>query len=177
MKAKARILAGLCGLVLALALPAGGVAATPPRVFHIHFTTPPFTDDFNGCGIVGTEVATFNGVLKIDAGGATMDHTIVRGTFTSSASGKSIVFQNAELEKTTALIDNGDGTLSFVLHGAGLINKVSVLNGPPLGMFAGERDILFTVDAATGDDISLQWLHTGGSSGIVGCDVIVPALS
>jgi hypothetical protein len=176
VKAKALILAGVCGLVLALALPASGVAATPPQVFHLHFTTPPFTDDFNGCGIVGTEIVTFTGILEIDASGATMDHTIARGTFTSAASGKSIVFQNAELEKTTALVDNGDGTLSFVLHGAGLINKVSVLDGPPLGMFAGERDILFTFDPVTGDG-TLQWLHTGGSSGIVGCDVIVPALT
>jgi hypothetical protein len=176
VKAKALVLAGVCGLVLALALPASGPAAASPQVFHLRFTTPPFTDDFNGCGIVGTEVVTFDGILKIDAGGATMDHTIARGTFTSAASGKSIVFQNAELEKTTALVDYGDGTLSFVLHGAGLINKVSVLNGPPLGMFAGERDILFTFDPATGDE-TLQWLHTGGSSGIVGCDVIVPALT
>ena len=34
--------------------------------------------------------------------------------------------------------------------------------------FAGERDSLFTVDAATGDEISLRWPYTGGSSGIVG---------
>ncbi len=174
MKAKALILAGLCGLVLALALPVGGVAATPPQVFQFHVTTPPFPDNF--CGIDGTSVVTFTGILKIDASGAATDHTIVRGTFTSSASGKSIVYQNAETEKTTATIDNGDGTVSFVLHGAGLINKVSVLNGPPLGIFAGERDILFTYDPAT-DDVTLTWLHTGGSSGVVGCDVIVPALT
>lgn len=43
-------------------------------------------------------------------------------------------------------------------------------------MFAGERDILFTYDPAT-DDVTLTWLHTGGSSGEVGCDVIVPALT
>jgi hypothetical protein len=175
MKTKAFVLGALCALAVALALPAGGVAATPPQVFVIHVTAS-FTDDFNGCGIVGTDVVTFTGILKLDASGATMDHTIVRGTFTSLASGKSIVYQNSELEKTTAVIDNADGTLSFVLHGAGLINKVSVLNGPPLGKFAGERDILFTFDPAT-DDVTLQWLHTGGSSGIVGCDVIVPALT
>lgn len=174
MKAKALILSGLCVFAVTLALPAGGVSATPPQVFQIHGTTPPFTD--NWCGIDGTEVATVTLILKIDASGAAMDHTIVRGTFTSLASGKSLVFQNAELEQTTAATTNGDGTISFVLHGAGLIDKVSLPNGPPLGTFAGERDILFTVDPATGD-VTLQWLHTGGSSGLVGCDVIVPALT
>ena len=111
---------------------------------------------------------TLTVVTKFDASGAIFQHGEIRGTFTSSASGKSIVFQNSETEKTTAPIDNGDGTLSFVLHGTGMIRKLSVLNSPPFGMFAGERDILFTVDAATSDEISLQWPHTGGSSGIVG---------
>jgi hypothetical protein len=175
MKAKALMIAGLCGLVAALALPASGVATTPPTVIHFHFTTPPFT--FNWCGIDGTSVITTTGVIHIDASGAILGFGEVSGTFTSSASGKSIVFQTAELEKFSAPIDNGGGTLSLVLHGAGLINKVSVLNGPPLGVIAGERDILVTVDAATGIPVSMQVLHTGGSSGIVGCDVIVPALT
>ena len=100
---------------------------------------------------------TLTVVTKFDASGAIFQHGEIRGTFTSSASGKSIVFQNSETEKTTAPIDNGDGTLSFVLHGTGMIRKLSVLNGPPFRMFAGERDILFTVDAATGDENPLQW--------------------
>jgi hypothetical protein len=176
MKAKALMIAGLCALVAALALPASGVAAPPPTVIHWHFTVS-FPDDFNGCGIDGTTVMTGTGVVQIDASGAMLGFGEVSGTFTSWQSGKSIRFQTAELEKFSAPTDNGDGTLSLVLHGAGLINKVSVLNGPPLGVIAGERDLLVTVDAVTGIPVSFQVLHTGGSSGIVGCDLIVPALT
>jgi hypothetical protein len=175
MKTNALTLMGLCALAIALALPVGGSAATGPPVVSGHGSFGPFPD--NQCGIDGTTVISISGVTKIDATGATLQHGDVKGTFTSSATGKSIDFHSSETEKTTAPVDNGDGTYSFLLHGSGLIDKVSVPNGPPLDVIAGERDILFTVDAATGEYISLQWLHTGGSSGIVGCDVIVPALS
>jgi hypothetical protein len=177
MKAKALMIAGLCGLVAALALPASGVAAAPPTVIHWHFTTPPFPDDFEGCGIDGTSVMTGTGVLQIDASGAGVGFGEVSGTFTSSASGKSILFQTAELEKTSAPIDNGDGTFSFILHGAGMTQKLSAPNGPTLALFAGERDLLITLDAQTFDLVSMQVLHTGGSHGIADCDVIVSALT
>jgi len=81
--------------------------AAAATVFHIHFKTPPFTDDFNDCRIV---VVTLTVVTKFDASGAIFQPGEIRGTFTSSASGKSIVFQNSATEKTTAPIDNGDGT-------------------------------------------------------------------
>jgi hypothetical protein len=171
------MIAGLCGLVAALALPASSVAATPPTVIHWHFTTPPFPDDFEGCGIDGTTVITASGVFQIDASGATLGFGEVSGTFTSSASGKSVLFQTAELEKLGAPIDNGDGTFSFVLHGTGLTQKLSVPNGPPLALFAGERDLLVTLDAQTFQTVSVQVLHTGGTHGVADCDVIVSALT
>jgi hypothetical protein len=170
------MIAGLCALVAALALPAGGDAATPPTVIHWHFTVS-FPDDFDGCGIDGMTVMSAVGVVQVDASGAVLGFGEASGTFTNSTTAKAIVFRTAELEKFSAPIDNGNGTLSLVLHGAGLINEVSLLNGPRLGVIAGERDLLLTVDAATGIPISFQVLHTGGSSGLVGCDLIVPALT
>jgi hypothetical protein len=175
MKTKTFTLAGLCASAIALALPTAGVGAVGPPLASGHGTIGPFTTDM--CGIDGTTLMTVSGITKVDPTGATLQHGNIAGTFTSSTSGKSIDFHTSETEKTSAPIDHGDGTLTFLLHASGLIDKVSVPNGPPLSVIAGERDILFTVDAATGDYISLEWLHTGGSSGLVGCDVIVPALS
>jgi hypothetical protein len=175
MRTKTFALAGLCSILLALAAAATGAAATPSSLHTFHFTTAPFAS--NLCGIEGIDSITASGVYLLETNGAILNSFELASVFTDTATGKSILFQSAQGEQQAAPIDNGDSTISFLNTESGL-NKISLPNGPPLTIDAGQTSFLVTFDATTGDFISFQLLSSAGlhpSSNA--CDLILAALA
>lgn len=175
MKGKALMIAGLCALAVALALPAAGVAASPGTVDHFHNV---FTDSGNVCGIEVAETESISGVFTIVGSGVEVNAYSVQNTWTNPATGKSVEFHAAVLNEDTFASPtvNGDGTISFFLKAAGM-EQVKT-NGAPLMVAAGEITSVLTLDATTFDFISFQVLSLGGQSPNVDfCPAIVAALT
>jgi hypothetical protein len=180
MKAKALILAGLCGLMVALALPAAGIAASQPTVEPFNSTFGP--QPSNLCGIDGTEVITVSGVNVYDGqvwDGINAYH--FADTFTNPATGKWVEYVSGVVFKNM-FVDNGDGTISLYVWFSGneLIRQSN--GGPPIGgILAGHTEGVITFDATTGDLISVQSLFSAGPhpdhSPSQVCDQIVAALT
>ncbi len=180
MKAKVLILAGLCGLMVALALPAAGIAASKPTVEPFNSTFGP--QPANLCGIDGTEVIRVSGVNVYDGqvwDGINAYH--FADTFTNPATGKWVEYASGVVFKGI-FVNNGDGTNSLYVwsSGNGLIRQSN--GGPPIGgLSAGHTESVVTFDATTGDLISVQSLFSAGpkpdlySSQV--CDQIVAALT
>src|SRR5579864_4939337 len=174
MKRKALTFAGLCAITAALAIPATGTADPGATIYAGRFVLPP--GPFNMCGIDGTGSLTLTGVTKFDADGA-----ILRGgdtvlSFTSAATGKTIEWQTAGTEQYTTMVDNGDGSVTFTVHAAGINFRVFQPQGPPQQVLAGERDVLITANYTTGDETDVT-LHSAGSPfGLPDCGPILAAL-
>jgi hypothetical protein len=173
MKGKTLTIAAVCTVAVALALPVSGLAATQP-IDHFHDV---FTDSTNVCGIDVAETETISGSLKTTGSGVEINAYTVQNTWTNPATGKSIEFHAAVLDKDTfaSPIDNGDGTFSVFTKAAGMI-QVKTLNGPPLLTGPGELTGILTYDA--GGFVSFQVLSSGGQSPDVDdCSVVVAALT
>src|SRR5438067_13277322 len=131
MKAKALILARLCGLMIALAVPAAGIAASQPTVEPFNFTIGP--QPSNLCGIDGTEVITASGVNVYD--GQVWNRINAyhfADTFTNPATGKWVEYVSGVVFKFI-FVDNGDGTISFYVWFSGN-ELIRQSNGwPPTG--------------------------------------------
>jgi hypothetical protein len=179
MKAKALILAGLCGLAFTLTLPAGGIAANPPTVEPFHFTIGP--QPGNLCGIDGTDLITADGVNVYD--GQVWDRINAyhfTDTFTNPVTGKWVEYVSGVVFKNI-FVDNGDGTISFYVWMSGN-ELIRQSNGPPLGgIDAGETQGVLTIDTTTGEPIGGQLLFLAGPhpdhSPDAICDQIVAALT
>jgi hypothetical protein len=179
MNAKALILAGLCGLMVALALPAAGIAASQPTVEPFNFTFGPQPSTL--CGIDGTEVITASGVNVYDGQVDRVNAYHFADTFTNPATGKWVEYVSGVVFKNM-LVDNGDGTISLYAWFSGneLIRQSS--GGPPIGgILAGHVETVITFDATTGDAISVQFPFSAGPhpdhSPSQVCDQIVAALT
>jgi hypothetical protein len=144
-------------------------------VQHYHFSAS-FTTEVCGIDLNGT--MTISGIDWIDASGLYLDPYESTTTYTNPLTGKSIVGVNAGGGKVSAAIDNGDGTISFIISQSG-INKISVPDGPPLEIAAGDLIYELTFDAATGEFLSFQLLKGTApeSPPILDCSVVVPALT
>src|SRR5436309_11598726 len=123
-------LAAICGVIVALAVPASGAAATAPTVEHFHFTSDPYSDNICGIDVIGVD--TVSGMFLQSASGASVNAAEVTTVLTNPITGKSITFMSAGVSKSGAPIDNGDGTTTAVTTVNGLSPKISSLNGPPL---------------------------------------------
>jgi hypothetical protein len=167
------VIAGCCGLFVALALPAGGVAAAPVVNVHFNFTGDPFP--WNICGIDGTAVDTVVEHFKRDASGEFIDNLNLKESFTATASGKSIELQLAEAVRSTAPIDNDDGTFTTIISVAGLLPRFSLPNGRVLVIDVGLLGVAVTFDA-DGNLVSEEFLFAKGPRP-AGCDTIIAALS
>lgn len=160
MKARALILVGLCGLVVALALPTAGIAANQQTVEPFNFTVGPFSSSL--CGIDGTEVVTASGVNVYD--NQVWDR--INGyhfadTFTNPATGKWVEYVSGTVDKQQ-VVDNGDGTISFYAWFSGN-ELIRQSNGAPIGgMLAGHTETVLTIDAATGEVIGAQFPFSAG---------------
>ena len=179
MKAKALVLTGLCGLAVALALPAAGVAATPPTVEHFHFTIGP--QPATDCGIPTIETVTASGVDTILGGGVELNAYSYEQVDTNPATGKTVIERAGVLFKGNTFsspIDNGDGTISFFFKRAGM-DQLRVPNGPPLSVqSAGELTAVLTLNATTYEFVSFEVLSSGGlQSSADYCNVVVSALT
>lgn len=160
MKAKVLTIAGLCGLALALALPAGGLAANPPTVEPFHFTIGP--QPGNLCGIDGTDLITASGVNVYGQVWDRINAYHYTDTFTNPATGKWVEWVSGVVFKFNS-VDNGDGTTSLYIWFSGneLIRQSN--GGPPIGgILAGNTETVLIIDNATGDVIGAQFPFSAG---------------
>jgi hypothetical protein len=166
MKGKALIIAGLCTLTL----PAAGVAS--------HVTLGP--TPANVCGVDVIQTETGGGVIKTVGSGVDLNAFTIDLTWTNPATGKTVVLRGAGLNENTfgSPTDNGDGTISIFTKSAG-VTKLTIPNGPPLSIDAGQLTGILTLDATTFDFVSFQVLSLGGSPpvNIDICPAVVSALS
>lgn len=165
MKSKALTILALC----ALAFPAPGAA---------HVTIGPHPT--NVCGIDVTETETGTGVDKIMGSGVELNAFEIKLTWTNPANGKTVVLQGAQLAENTfaSPTDNGDGTISIFTKAAGM-TKLTIPNGPPLSINAGQLTGILTLDATTFEFVSFQVRSLGGSPpvNVDICPDVVAALS
>ena len=175
MKGKLLTLAGLCTLAVALALPAGGIAATP-TVTQVNGSD---SGTFSICGLDLTYDFKFSGVEVFKTSGISLNAGAFTSVWTNPATGKSIMIHGASLRMSSAPIDNGDGTISFIGAGNGTY-IVKDAHGAPISLQAGRLTARVTFDAATGDLVSVEFLSVAGPHGEPAdssCDTIVPALT
>jgi hypothetical protein len=178
-----RRLLAFCGLVATflLALMASSTSAAP-LVDRFHAS---FSDSFpdNQCGIAGTSVVSGIDNVQVSADGTFKDEFRLNQTFTSTATGKSVLLFIAQQFTGVGPIDNGDGTVTFVSTFKGLPEKIKLPNGRILSRDAGFVSFNDTFDAATGDFLGTvvspqHGPHPDLDSGFeLFCDVIVPALT
>lgn len=171
--ALATIAAGL--VLMGLMASGAGATATAPTVQHFHFTSDPYPSNICGIDVIGVD--TVSGMFLVSASGATINAAEVTTVFTNPTTGKSITFMNAGVAKQSALIDNGDGTSSFVATVNGLSPKISGMSGQPIAVDTGSITFLVTVDTATGEFISFDVLSIKGPRPAGGCDQITAALT
>jgi hypothetical protein len=178
MKGKALMTAGLCALTVALAVPAAGVAATPP-VTHQQFS-------YSGTGypICGLSVDFQVSGAGFDLIRASDGYELGGGSFTSiwtnPASGESIMIHSGGMGTATLGVDNGDGTVSYFPTSQS-VYLIKSTNGAPLSLSAGRYVLEVTVDAVTGDIVSVVPIFVSGTSTgppvDSSCDSIVAALT
>jgi hypothetical protein len=177
MKAKALTLTGLCALIAALAVAAGGAAAGPPTVQPFHFDTTYAT---SACGMDNlVETDSGSGVFRIDASGtASFAGLGLELTLTNPANGKTIRLLETGTDSFSALIPNGDGTFTAHVTLSGMF-KYSTVPGGPLKIGTGHVDFVLVFDSSL-NMISSQVLHSGGSTPDTNfdpCPLIVSALT
>jgi hypothetical protein len=167
--------------VASLALMASS-ASSAPIVEQFHGT---FSETFqdNICGIDGTSVVSGMDNIQVFADGTFKDQFRLNQTFTSAATGKSVLLFVAQQFTGVGPIDNGDGTITFVSTFKGMPEKIKLPNGRVLLRDAGFVSFNDTYDATTGaflgETISPEnGPHPDLDSGFaLFCDVIVPALT
>ena len=178
-----RRLFALSGLVATFVLAfMASSAAAAPLVDRFHGT---FSDTFqdNICGIDGTSVVNGMDNIQVFADGTFKDEFRLNLTFTSAATGKSVLLFAANQFVGTGPIDNGDGTITFVSTFKGLPEKIKLPNGRVLSRDAGFVSFNDTFDATTGDFLGEvispeNGPHPDLDSGFaLFCDVVVPALT
>ena len=179
-----RKFACICSIVAAaVAVAAGTGTAAKKAVFHSHENfTDTFPDSF--CDIDGTSVVRGVDNFTVYSNNTFKDTFEINQTFTSTATGKSIVLHVGQQQTgNDQPIDNGDGTVSFVATFKGLPEQIRLKNGRLLSRDAGNVTFTRVFDAVTGDFISMTVNSEKGphpdldSDFAIFCDVIVPALS
>jgi hypothetical protein len=176
-----RFVAAVAVVVLAAVIPAVGLAGQPVVRDHESVVEGPFPSSF--CGIDATEIDTGTFTYREDASGAFHATESFRNVFTASSTGKSLETSNANVDMGSG-VDNGDGTVTFTEHTAGLVLKFKIPNGPVLKdadgkpiIGAGVIDSVATFDIATGDLISLQETVHGPHPLRDGVDICGPAIA
>jgi hypothetical protein len=133
----------------------------------------------NICGLDLNSTFSFSGVLVFKTSGVSLNAGENTAVVTNPATGKSIVIHGASLQMTSTPTDNGDGTISFIEASNGSY-VVKAANGAPLSVGAGRLTARVTIDATTGDVVSVELLSVDGPHGTAAdsnCDTFVPALT
>jgi hypothetical protein len=182
MQYKRRIAIAVAVVAVSAALPAASLASKPVIRDHESFVEGPTPGEW--CGAVdGTWSTTGALMFRQDASGAF--HATARSTtlFTALATGKSIELDGAGVDMGVG-VDNGDGTITYTEHTAGLAITFRIPNGPLLTstdgkplIGAGERDFAATFDIASGDLVSFQASWHGPHPGDDGVDVCTPTIA
>ena len=157
-----------------ISLPTLAAAGPPVVKEHVHFTSEPFDDAW--CGIEGTSVDDVVASFSQDPSGAGLERVNLKTLFTATASGKSMEIHQTGSRRSSAPIDNGDGTYSVLLTNSGLSPKFKLLNGPVIVIDVGLVEFRLTFDSSTDDFISFEVLREKGQRP-PGCATIVKALS
>jgi hypothetical protein len=171
----------LLSLALAAAIPAAALAGKPVIRDHESFVDGPYATSF--CGVDGTEIDTGTFTFRQDASGAFHATESFKGVFTASATGRSLMLSDAGVDLGTG-VDNGDGTVTFTEHTAGLALKFQIPNGPVLKdadgkpiLGAGVIDSVATFDITTGNLLSLQETFHGPHPLREGIDICGPSVA
>jgi len=175
MKAKALTITGLCALAVALAVPAGGVAATP-TVTQVKGSD---SGTFSICGLDLNYDFSASGVAIVKSSGVSLNAGEFTSIWTNPATGKAIMIHGALMQTNGAPIDNGDGTISIIQSASGTY-IVKATNGAPISLSAGTGAVRVTLNATTGELVSLEFLGVAGPHGPSAddsCDTLVPALT
>jgi hypothetical protein len=169
--------------VLSLALMASSASATQPVIrFHVGpITSDPFP--LTWCGQVeGTAVNTVVEDFRQDASGSFIDTFRFTEVFTATATGKALESSGSGVAKLD-VIDNGDGTITFVERDAGLALFFKIPGGPILKAAdgeplrsAGEISSTATFDA-NGDLLSFTSSFHGPHLFREGVDVCGPSIA
>lgn len=176
-----RFVAAAAVVVVAAAVPALGLAGQPVVRDDESVVEGPFPSSF--CGIDGTEIDMGTFTYREDVSGSFHATESFRNVFTASLTGKSLESSNADVDMGSG-VDNGDGTVTFTEHKAGLVLKFKITNGPVLKdadgkpiLGAGVIDSVATFDIATGDLTSFQEAAHGPHPLRDGVDICGPAIS
>jgi hypothetical protein len=137
-------------LILGLATFAGSATAAPPEQPVVGEET--FADEV--CGIPGTATIRFAQVVR-ETDETFFATGMFRYRFTATETGKSITVLAAGPARTTAIVDEEAGTITFVSTFIGLPEKVSITGGPTLSLDAGKVTITttFALDPETGEPV------------------------
>lgn len=166
------ILAASIGLLVALALPASGAAGQPVVNEHDNFTSDPYPDGW--CGIAGTAIDVVHDQFRQDASGAVIETVNVSTVFTSAATNRSMTIDRTGVRKSTAPLDNGDGTFSIISSNSGLAPKFTFADGTHL-LDRGAVGFAIVIDA-DGEFVSFDVLYERGQRP-QGCATIVAELT
>jgi len=180
MQNKLRMAIVAAVLATAVVFPAAGFAGEPVVFDHESFVEPPQPGDW--CGVVqGTWSASGTFTYREDASGAFHATELERKVFTASATGKSIELQSAGVDMGAG-VENGDGTVTFTEHTAGLAITIRIPGGPILKdangkplIGAGIIDSVVTFDITTGDLVSFDETFHGPHPLRDGVDICTPA--
>lgn len=171
----------VAAVVAAAALPAVALAGKPVVFDHESFVDGPNPGIW--CGALdGTWSASGTFTYREDASGAFHATQTEKSVFTASATGKSLEVSAAGVDMGTG-VDNGNGTVTFTEHTAGLAVTYRIPGGPILKdasgkplLGAGVIDSVATFDA-TGNLISLQETWHGPHPFRDGVDVCTPTIA
>jgi len=162
-------------VLVALALPAAGIAASPVTVERLYMPPTPAGSD-NICGVDVTVVNSASGVFVQEASGAEIVSGRSLTVFTNTSTGKSITFTQSGLAMTSATVDNGDGTFTSTFTVNGTSPKIQIVGGVPIAIDTGSITFALTTDAS-GHFLSFDVVSVKGPRPASGCDVIVAALT
>jgi hypothetical protein len=171
----------LVALVTALVVfPAPALAAQPIEQFHDHFTDS-FSDEICGIAVDVDLVVTDNFFVYAD--GTVKDTSSFKQTFTNPETGQSVVLSAAgQFTGPPPVVDEGAGTITFLVSYKGLPEKIQTAQGPVLLRDAGIITFADTFDLETGEFISSETIIKGPhpeaeSDFTLFCEVITGALT
>jgi hypothetical protein len=179
MEHKRRIAVVLAALAAAVALPVTAVGAKPVEFEHaVRVASPPEPGDW--CGAVdGVWSGNATYTFRLDAQGAF--HATSREQSFFTANGKTIELDAVGVDMGTG-VENGDGTITFTEHTAGLAVTIRIADGPILKdangkplIGAGTIDSVATFDMATGELVSYSETVHGPHPLRDGVDICTPA--
>ena len=183
MQHKRKLATVLAVVAAAVALPVAAQAGQPVVFEHaVHELSAPEPGDW--CGAVdgmwsGNATYTF----RLDAQEAFHATFREQSFFTANATGKTIELDGAGVDMGMG-VENGDGTMTFTEHTAGLAVTIRVAGGPILKdangkplIGAGVIDTAATFDETTGDLVSYSETVHGPHPLRDGVDICSPAVA